>query len=615
MSASDTMPPPDDAVIRCVVYAAKSTEDKRGSIPDQLRECRALIEQNAARRVVAEYSDEAFSAFRANRGPGLIEAMQRAEDLAREHGTAELWAQHSDRLARGDGKSARHAVEIGLWALKRDVKVRTIQDPDTFRDLLYAVVTGQRNHEDSRRKGLAVSAGQRRAAARGDFLGHKPDGYRPLVEVDESGAIKKRLVMDTERQPVIAMILRMGLRRRDMGVIARAVNDAGWLTKPLFRKARPMPWTAQRVRDVLINPRYAGLSVIKGEVVASGHWPAYITPAQHLRLKARKRGPMRPAGPREAYLLRRLMTCGRCGGTLIAFTQAQRKDGTFDRSYACTNNLHSRAATRCRAPRMSAALIEAMLVANLPSLLDPDQEDDRERTAVTAPTVGTVERQRVIDAVLGGDLQRIDATLASLIDGRAPEATLLRRSDRSRRGGLHAEAVLTFEVWAEQEQIQRTETTREAARTLNETLRTWFSRIAVTTDPMTVTIATTRRSTAVHRPPRTAEIQIDLQEWARSPQARWLRRRYRRWNDADILAALQDWTDIHGRSPKAEEWKEAELDHPVPSTVRSHFKTWDHALKKAGLKPAGAGPRGGYDAGVPLSPSSLRIHRPGVFAF
>ena len=53
------------------------------------------------------------------------------------------------------GSSARHAVEIGLWALKNDVTVRTVQDPETFRDLLYAVVTGQRNHEDSRRKGLA----------------------------------------------------------------------------------------------------------------------------------------------------------------------------------------------------------------------------------------------------------------------------------------------------------------------------------------------------------------------------------------------------------------------------------------------------------------------------
>ena len=37
--------------------------------------------------------------------------------------------------------------------------MRTLQDPDTFRDLLYAVVTGQRNNEDSKRKAIASQAG------------------------------------------------------------------------------------------------------------------------------------------------------------------------------------------------------------------------------------------------------------------------------------------------------------------------------------------------------------------------------------------------------------------------------------------------------------------------
>ena len=157
----------DRHVIACVIYAAKSTADRRGSIPDQLRECRSVTESDDARCLVAEYSDEAFSAFRRNRGPGLEDAMQHVEDLALEHGTAELWAQQCDRLARGDGRSARHAVEIALWALKRDVRVRTVQDPGTFSDLLYAVVTGQRNHDDSRRKGMSIVAGRRRSAERG----------------------------------------------------------------------------------------------------------------------------------------------------------------------------------------------------------------------------------------------------------------------------------------------------------------------------------------------------------------------------------------------------------------------------------------------------------------
>jgi hypothetical protein len=88
------------------------------------------------RRLVAEYSDEGFSAYHRDRGPGLRNATQHAEDLAQETRHAELSAQHSDRLTRGDGLVARHTVEIAQRALKHDLRVRTLQDQDTFRDLL-----------------------------------------------------------------------------------------------------------------------------------------------------------------------------------------------------------------------------------------------------------------------------------------------------------------------------------------------------------------------------------------------------------------------------------------------------------------------------------------------
>jgi DNA invertase Pin-like site-specific DNA recombinase len=114
-----------------VIYAAKSTEDRRSSIADQTRECHQNIAQDPRRRTVAEYQGEAFSAYSGSRGPELVQAMQHTEELAEEGHAAELWAQHSDRLARGDGRTARHTVEIALWALKRDIQVRTIQDPDT----------------------------------------------------------------------------------------------------------------------------------------------------------------------------------------------------------------------------------------------------------------------------------------------------------------------------------------------------------------------------------------------------------------------------------------------------------------------------------------------------
>ena len=95
-----------------VLYAAKSTADERGSILTQLADCRAAAEAED-REVIAEHHDEAAAAFKGNRGAGLT----RAKDAAIKAG-AELWVQHSDRLARGDGITADHLAEV-WFALRR----------------------------------------------------------------------------------------------------------------------------------------------------------------------------------------------------------------------------------------------------------------------------------------------------------------------------------------------------------------------------------------------------------------------------------------------------------------------------------------------------------------
>jgi len=94
----------DRGAIACVIYEARSTEDRRGFIPDQLRECHRTIEADATRTIAGTSTDEAFSALLRNRGPGLVDAMEHVEEPARDQGEAELWALHGDRLARGDGR-------------------------------------------------------------------------------------------------------------------------------------------------------------------------------------------------------------------------------------------------------------------------------------------------------------------------------------------------------------------------------------------------------------------------------------------------------------------------------------------------------------------------------
>lgn len=93
-----------------MIYAAKSTEDVRGSHVTQVADCRAAIAAAAGREVVGVFADEKAAGFSASRGPALTAAMSLTERLASSGVAAELWVQHSDRLARGDGVVARHMV-------------------------------------------------------------------------------------------------------------------------------------------------------------------------------------------------------------------------------------------------------------------------------------------------------------------------------------------------------------------------------------------------------------------------------------------------------------------------------------------------------------------------
>lgn len=106
--------------VRAVVYAAKSTEDRHGSIPTQIEDCLALAERQGW-EVVGDFSDEAFSAYSGNRRPGLERAKALAVETAAEHGRCILVAQDADRFARGAGDAPGAADHLGevYFAMKR----------------------------------------------------------------------------------------------------------------------------------------------------------------------------------------------------------------------------------------------------------------------------------------------------------------------------------------------------------------------------------------------------------------------------------------------------------------------------------------------------------------
>jgi hypothetical protein len=583
-----------------VIYAAKSTEDLRGSIPGQIADCRAEIDARGAREVDAESVDEAVSGFSRSRGLGLARAMRRAAELAERDGIAELWVQHSDRLARGDGKQARHVVEIALWALKANVSVRSVQDPDTFRDLLYAVVTGQRNYEDSRRKALATSAGKRRSAERGEWGGHRLDGYRLSVAVDDAGHVIKGLEFDPDRKPLFELIFRRALAGDLPVKIAERINKDGWRTVITNRSPVSVPFSPSRIRAVLANPRYAGLAVFQGEVVGKGQWPGYITPRQHERLqhrrRKRERGPTQ--NPREPFLLARLAVCGRCGASMITIADRRRKDGVRSRSYSCIRHNYSQ--FFCDAPRLDAAMVDAVFVSNLTRFLPQLHDDpgldphaspaaDLDQLARTAPVVVALKRQ-IHEALAHNDDVTAERLLDDLIDYRQQ---LQLSHHGGKDAGLQAgdpldlvpdDGLEAMRRWSEDALAGRLRDPVRETERLNRLLRSWFTRVEITRDLGTLTITAQPRPAPddEHPAPQAIAATADIGAWYAARQTVW--RIHRRWSNAEIEEALRTWTRKHGRPPRHKDWITAAGDHPPSTTVNKHYGPWKKALKAAGVK-------------------------------
>jgi len=329
-----------------VIYAAKSTADTHGSIPTQLADGRALAEREGL-YVVDEYSDEAASAYRGNRGDGLARAMTHAERIG---GT--LIVQHSDRLARGDGGQAQHLVELVLRARRAGVTLRSVQDPQTFDSmgLVYAALMGDRNHDDSARKSVAVRDGLKRRKERGAPVGAVPFGYRAEQVVIEGHAVGRRVV-DPRTAPISLRIFQMIGEGATPGEVARRLNAER--VSPPRKTSRA--WEQRTIRGIVRNRSYSG----------ENGYPRLVDPHLFKRavdnlqrldpvaVAARKGGRKSP----EAFVLRGIARCARCAAPLYTRRYAS------GRQYICAN---SRQATGlCRAPAIPADVLEAKTLDHL----------------------------------------------------------------------------------------------------------------------------------------------------------------------------------------------------------------------------------------------------------
>jgi hypothetical protein len=401
--------------------------DKRGSISDQLHDCLAAIECETQRFVYGEpQCDENASAFKGNRGPGLQRAIELSVSAVQELGQAELWVQHSDRLARGSGKrdEARHLGKLYFDLQAEGVRLRSVQDDENLRDAIRAVLIGERNYEDSRRKAGAVADGLRRSAERGEWPGGVlTDGYQ-VFHWHEAGRERRRVEFDPDRKSIYDLTWGLARQGYSTNAITAELDRRGYRTRPRKKEHRPRPFDSNRVRQTLDNPFYAGLSVYRGQVVGEGNWPRYVTPEDFYRLRESRRAKSHadhrrgPGRPPEGYVLSGIGECGECGSPTDCVTGGPRKDGSRPRRYVCRTHRERVGACAGSGGPFDAAVVDPAVLDNLQSIfgdLDTTRAGiARARDADRARLDGEARaaRQEMKQAAKGGN--RMAARIAAL---------------------------------------------------------------------------------------------------------------------------------------------------------------------------------------------------------
>jgi site-specific DNA recombinase len=131
-----------------------------------------------------------------------------------------------------------------------------------------------------------------------------------------SGRVKYRLVPNPEEAAALHQAAEDVIGGRSHTAVAIAWNKQG-LTTTTGR-----PFSPQKVRDLLLSAKTAGLRYVDGKPVTAA-WPGIITQEQHEELRAilglRRRERTTKALPTaRTYLLGGMARCGRCGHRLTA---------------------------------------------------------------------------------------------------------------------------------------------------------------------------------------------------------------------------------------------------------------------------------------------------------
>jgi site-specific DNA recombinase len=329
-----------------ILYAAKSTTDEHGSIPDQIDRCREYAAAQGWEVNEPPERDEAASGYTGSRGPGLVHAKARAAALAQEANDPRepsarevvLLVFATDRLARGDGRTAAHLVEHVLDGLKAGYRIESVtENLGGEMALVFASLYGERAHADSKAKSEHTKRGIQKMVREGRWHGPAPYGYRAEGRHEE-----RHLVVD---EPAAAIV------RRVFDQYVTTGAGTGLIAFDLDADGVPPPrakrWDRSTVANLLDQPAYIGRVKVNGETYPGQH-EAIVDEGVWLRAQAQRQA--RKPGTTHAgrpplgthLLTGGLLRCGECGGAMSPRSPRGRQA-----RYECATRNRSGGSTLC----------------------------------------------------------------------------------------------------------------------------------------------------------------------------------------------------------------------------------------------------------------------------
>jgi site-specific DNA recombinase len=397
--------------MQCVIYTRVSL-DRTGealAVARQEQECRALAERLGF-DVAAVYSDNDISATSGKVRPGF-EAMIDAQPDA-------IIAWHQDRLLRLTRDLER---VITLNVPVYTVTAGTLDLTTPAGRAVARTVAAWSQYEGEQKATRQVAANVQRASSgvhQGRVgYGYRRDGAGIVVDPDEAATIKTAVarVLDGESLRAICKDL-----------------DAQQAPTP----GRGARWNSTTLKQLLLRPSLAGLTVHRGQVVgrAPADAPRVLDEDTHERIKAVLTDPVRrtaPHGRAPKYLLGGIARCGRCGGGMaraVGRTTTTKKGGAKRQppSYVCSECYRVR-----RKQEFVDAVVEGIVVGRL-------QMPDAAQLFAMGDPAALQEARDTIEAV--------DARLANAADmfatGDIDALQLTRITERLRGDRAQAAAAL-----------------------------------------------------------------------------------------------------------------------------------------------------------------------------